>query len=120
MASDPKEDLPRKTEFYWASIAGAEPEPVELCTINGRRAVYTFGCGDPFFLDDKDTPVRLGTKRRVWGGIDPYFDPNTKAEPMDRPPLPTPSQVLRRKEERAYEKQRAYLAAHPHNWRGPR
>ncbi len=47
----------RKTEFWWASIHGAEPEPVERTTHDGRDCVYTLGCDDPFYLDEKPCPV---------------------------------------------------------------
>lgn len=46
-------DLIRKTEFAWASIAGADAEPVELIEDNGRKGLLTIGCRDPFWLDDK-------------------------------------------------------------------
>ena len=42
----------RKTTFAWASIAGADPEPVELVEVNGRKGAYTLGCADPFWLDE--------------------------------------------------------------------
>ncbi len=43
----------RKTHFGWASIAGADPEPVELIETDGRKGVLTTGCADPFWLDDE-------------------------------------------------------------------
>lgn len=43
--------ITRKTEFWWASIAGADPEPVEKTENEGRPCVYTIGCADPFYLD---------------------------------------------------------------------
>lgn len=43
---------PRKTKFTWASIAGADPEPVELIEADGRKGLFTIGCQDPFWLDD--------------------------------------------------------------------
>ena len=49
----------RKTEFWWASIAGAKAEPIEKTTVDGRPAVYTCGCADPFFLDETDCVVEL-------------------------------------------------------------
>lgn len=51
----------RKTEFWWASIDGADPEPVERTKVDGRPAVYTCGCADPFYLDEPDCPVRFLT-----------------------------------------------------------
>lgn len=47
----------RKTEFAWASIAGADAEPVELVEIDGRKGLYTLGCADPFWLDDSATGI---------------------------------------------------------------
>lgn len=42
----------RKTKFAWASIAGADAEPVELIETDGRQGLLTIGCQDPFWLDD--------------------------------------------------------------------
>lgn len=39
-------------KFAWASIAGADPEPVEISEHEGKMCIYTLGCGDPFFMDD--------------------------------------------------------------------
>jgi hypothetical protein len=48
----------RKVEFWWASIHGADPEPVEkTVTDDGRACVYTLGCADPFYLDESPCPV---------------------------------------------------------------
>lgn len=103
----------RKTEFYWASIAGADPEPVELATVDGRQAVYTCGCADPFFLDSD--PVALGAARYMPGdSSSTRLDLRKPIEPLERP-------LLANKEEAA-EIARHY---HPptkvaHGWRGPR
>lgn len=35
----------RKTEFWWASVAGADCEPVEVTKKDGERVAYTCGCG---------------------------------------------------------------------------
>ena len=108
----------RKTEFYWASIGGADPEPVELVEIDERKAVYTCGCGDPFFLDAPDCPVRLGSEfnasavghhNHLW-----LLSFKGKPQPMERP-------VLASRREAA-EMAKQYKEAHrrPHSWRGPR
>lgn len=48
----------RKEIFHWASIAGAEPEPVELIESSvGRKGLLTIGCQDPFWLDDKSAGI---------------------------------------------------------------
>lgn len=103
----------RKTEFWWASIAGADPEPVEKTQINGRPCVYTCGCADPFYLDDRDNPVRLGAVRNVPGMDELRLDFRSK-EPIERPSLADKAE--------AAEISRYY---HPrrmprHGWRGPR
>jgi hypothetical protein len=103
-----------KSTFYWASIAGSDPEPVEVCTVDGRSACYTLGCGDAFFLDEKATPVRLGTSVLSPGDSSlKYLDFKTP-EPMVRPMI-------------ADKVEAARIAAHyhppkrkQHSWRGPR
>lgn len=60
----------RKTEFWWASIHGADPEPVEKTEHDGRPCVFTLGCGDPFYLDDVPCAVAFvapGTGD-IWDG----------------------------------------------------
>ena len=47
----------RKEKFAWASIAGASAEPVELIEVDGRKAILTCGCPDPFYLDDATVNV---------------------------------------------------------------
>lgn len=47
----------RKTEFAWASIAGADPEPVELIEKDNRKGLYTIGCEDIFWLDDESAGI---------------------------------------------------------------
>ena len=56
------DDKPGKDNsvFWWASIAGADCEPVEV--VEDKRlgsVVYTCGCADPFVLDTADCPVLL-------------------------------------------------------------
>ena len=89
----------RKTEFWWASIAGSDCEPVEIATLNGERVAYTCGCGDPFYLDRPDCPVLLVAARGTDGA-------------MDRQPTP-------KQEEEALKKYRRRMAR-GHSWRGPR
>ena len=47
----------RKAEFVWASIAGADAEPVEIIEESGRKGILTTGCADPFWLDDETAGV---------------------------------------------------------------
>lgn len=47
----------RKAQFQWASIAGADPEPVELIVIDGRQGLLTIGCQDPFWIDDDSAGI---------------------------------------------------------------
>lgn len=112
--SDEVKTVERKTTFYWASIAGAEPEPVEVTMLDGRKVAYTLGCPDPFYLDEKPCPVKLGSKQREWGGMSDFFDNRTKT-PMLRPPLPTKYQKQRDKERREWENRPT-----GHRWRGDR
>lgn len=84
----------RKTEFWWASIHGADPEPVEKTEHEGRACVYTLGCDDPFYLDEP--------------GIE-------QIERMTRPLLPDQALAAQASEE---ARRRAYNAKH--GWRGPR
>lgn len=91
----------RKTEFWWASVAGADCEPVEVTMLDGERVAYTCGCGDPFYLDRTDCPVLLVPAYATDGA-------------MDRPKTPV--------QEAADEKRRlrAIRYARNHSWRGPR
>lgn len=112
----------RKTKFYWASVAGADPEPVEVCTVEGRRACYTLGCADPFFLDEPNCPVRLGSAREApWST---YHDALVlhfkKVKPMPRPKLPNEAQTAYIvHEDRPDIRTLAYVRG-GHGWRGPR
>ena len=103
----------RKTEFWWASIHGADPEPVEKTEHEGRACVYTLGCSDPFYLDEP--------------GISFIED-----EKMDRPENPiTADENDERMHKAAMHGHRTYLAVNGerravlgwvsgHGWRGPR
>ncbi len=87
----------RKATFAWASIGGADPEPVEVIEENGRKGILTIGCQDPFWLDDAAAGVVL------------YVNP------LDRPTNP---EIPEQRDARnaAYEAgKRVY-----HSWRGPR
>lgn len=85
---------PHQSPFAWASIAGANPEPVEISEVEGRPCLYTIGCEDAFFLDDPTVLL--------------YVDE------LDRPDnLMTQDQV--EEEERKWRS-----AKRSHGWRGPR
>jgi hypothetical protein len=95
---------------------------VELCHIDGRRAVYTLGCADPFYLDEPNCPVVIGKPEIVvqsgkrWllfalgGGT---------AEPLERPALPKKMAGTMAAARKAYDEA---WATHriSHGWRGPR
>lgn len=106
----------RKTSFYWASIEGADPEPVELVLIDGRRAIYTCGCNDPFFLDDKDVKIKLGEEvPSICGGSPTWiFDDMGKPGPMSRPAFMSQTE---RKTQKEMHHTRIPVR---HSWRGPR
>lgn len=90
----------RKTEFWWASVAGADCEPVEVTMLDGERVAYTCGCGDPFYLDRPDCPVVLvgvGYPRRA----------------MERPLSPMQQKLA----DEAWDRERVGVS---HSWRGPR
>jgi len=88
-----------KDKFKWASIAGADPEPVEVIEVEGRLGIYTIGCEDPFWLDDKSAQIVL------------------YANSLDRPPNPE-TQEQRDAKEALYLAERA--SGKRHGWRGPR
>ncbi len=103
----------RKTTFYWASIAGADCEPVEVTMLDGERVAYTCGCGDPFHLDRPDCPVVL------------IYDPDTAADAwfrhdgqMNRPMTPKQARNKVLAAERRLKRDER-LGIH-HRWRGPR
>lgn len=93
--------MSEKASFSWASIAGADPEPVEVIERDGRRAVLTIGCPDPFFLDDEAACVRLD-----WAM-------------MNRPNLVT-TQAERERASAAYEAKKRAGVFTGHSWRGSR
>ncbi len=87
---------PRASPFAWASIAGANPEPVEISEVDGRPCVYTTGCGDPFFMDDPSVVL--------------YVDD-----------LERPDNLLTQEQVDERERQWRLDASRPsHRWRGPR
>ncbi len=106
-------EIERKTVFYWASIAGADPEPVEVATVDGKRVAYTLGCPDPFPLG-KGSPVKLGREALEWGGHDVFFTTYSPS-PMDRPMHASEHQKQREKERIEWEN-----LIIEHRWRGPR
>lgn len=116
--------IERKTEFWWASIAGADPEPVERCEIDGRPAVYTCGCADPFYLDEKDCPVRF----LMWDHVNHYgrygaWKFTTEKRVSEKPYLGLerpkhPDKVAAETAARDHDSRR--LQTTSHGWRGPR
>lgn len=113
MANSDSQPTPRKTQFYWASIAGADTEPVEVTTLNGERVAYTCGCGDPFYLDKPDCPVVLVADPQTKDAT-PWFADDGR---MNR--VLAPKQASRA--DAAYRRKLAKrLATGTHSWRGPR
>jgi hypothetical protein len=119
----------RKAKFCWASIAGADPEPVEMVRIDGRPAIYTCGCADPFYLDDKSVPVRLGRaeNRSQNSDASPVFLEEASWVAIARPLLADKWQADQDAKiaERAARKKapsrsgvRSFVTSH--GWRGPR
>ena len=102
----------RKTEFWWASIAGADPEPVEKTEHEGRPCVYTLGCADPFFLDEPGV-LFVAEGGGAYYGDDKIYESGTP-EPMKRPLHPDKDKAAQASEYRRRKRQ-----AH-HGWRGPR
>jgi hypothetical protein len=102
-------------EFYWASVAGAQPEPVEVTELNGRKVAYTCGCADAFDLEDPNCPVTLGCVfRATWpeAGLRWRFSP--KPDVIERPSLQTELEIAR------IEKALASSQLRSHGWRGAR
>lgn len=115
----------RKAEFWWASVHGADPEPVEKTEHEGRPCVYTMGCEDPFYLDTEPCVVVFV----------PASNNGDAASPLHRPLHPDVAETRRQEaqanadaESAAYRKgSKTYVrvdgtrapAAH-HGWRGPR
>lgn len=123
------ETVPRKAKFCWASIAGSDPEPVELGLVNGRHAIYTCGCADPFYLDDKAVPVRLGRAERKSQNADSssVFVEDSSWVAFDRPLLEDKWQAdqdakiaerAARMKTRGTNSGRNFYSSH--GWRGPR
>lgn len=104
----------RKSKFYWASVAGADPEPVEVTKVDGKRVAFTIGCPVPFPLG-RGSHVRLGRETTEWGGSRQFFT-TIDPEPMTRPVHATKEQVQREKDRIAYENR----PLPQHSWRGPR
>lgn len=100
---EPDIEKNRKTLFYWASIAGADLEPVEVIEDKGRKGVLTTGCADVFWLDDVSAGVVL-------------YD-----EPFKRPENPeTAEKREARTREYLARRERMWAAGLHHGWRGPR
>ena len=105
----------RKSRFAWASIGGAEPEPVELTELEGHPVAYTCGCADVFFLDEPDSPVRIGGTRRLSGWLDLCMDFKAKNEIIERPRLADKEETARLNEQYHRREPKRH-----HGWRGPR
>ncbi len=85
----------RTSPFAWASIAGADPEPVELTEVDGKPCVYTLGCQDAFLLSDPTVTL--------------YADE-----------LVRPRNLLTQEQADEKERQWRLEASREHSWRGPR
>lgn len=115
----------RKANFAWASIAGADAEPVELIEVEGRKGLYTLGCADPFWLDDLSVGIL------VYGGspLDRPVNPETQEQRDLREDI---YKAKKAAEKAAYEWHREHSKHGPdcaaagctfvgtHGWRGPR
>lgn len=117
--------MTRKAKFCWASIAGADPEPVEMVSIDGRAAIYTCGCADPFYLDDASMPVRPGRveQRSQNSDAPPVFVEDASWVAISRPLLDDKWQADQDAKiaERAKLKEaRRKSGVVSHGWRGPR
>lgn len=104
----------KKAEFWWASIYGADPEPVEKAEHDGRPCVYTLGCADPFYLDG-------GAVEFVGGKIDRPMSPAAAKLVADdwqaqrdaaRKGIKTYVSLITGK--------RSPVSTWAHSWRGPR
>jgi len=105
----------RKTEFWWASIHGADPEPVEKAEHEGRPCVYTLGCADPFYLDEEPSAVMFVSPDNGYAGPwGRWIEPELK--PLSRPKHPSKQLA----EAAALAAARAKTPARFHGWRGPR
>lgn len=122
------EPVTRKARFAWASIAGADAEPVELITEKGREGIYTLGFADPFWLDDESAGIV------VYGGS-PLVRPDNPETQEQREMRETKYRIVSAAKKAAYEWHRdnakhgpdCALAActgkdneHRHGWRGAR
>lgn len=106
----------RKTEFWWASVAGADCEPVEVTVLDGERVAYTCGCADPFYLDRPDCLVALvPIEKRYDGNLRKYVP---LEQPLERPLTPAQETAKAAAYERKL-KADAKRGIH-HGWRGPR
>lgn len=104
----------RKTEFWWASVVGADCEPVEVTMLGGERVAYTCGCADPFYLDRPDglvVLVAIGSRYDHESGV-------MVPAPLERPLTPK-QEGIKLKARDAQIKLDAKRGIH-HGWRGPR
>lgn len=89
----------RKEIFYWASIAGAAFEPVEVVyeeKFPGRKGILTIGCPDIFWLDDLTANIRLSY--------------NSMTRPV----------IILTEEERLKRQEEYDSSPRKHSWRGSR
>lgn len=117
--------MTRKAKFCWASIAGADPEPVEMVSIDGRAAIYTCGCADPFYLDDASMPVRVGRgeQRSQNSDAPPVFVEDASWVAISRPLLDDKWQAdqdAKIAERTKLKEARRKSDVVSHGWRGPR
>lgn len=105
-----------KSEFWWASIAGADCEPVEVTKLNGERVAYTCGCTDPFYLDRPDCPVLLiPVNENEWLFFkDKPPEYQQWSGRLARPFTPRQEELNLKAERKRQETLRS------HGWRGPR
>ena len=67
-AAGREEDTLSNVRFYWARIGDGNPEPVAVKRENGKRVCYTLACPDPYDVEGKTSPVKLGDR------IEPDYD----------------------------------------------
>jgi hypothetical protein len=106
----------RKTDFFWASIHGADPEPVERTILDGRAGVLTIGCADPFWLDEDPCPVLFINRHAATGRPEPMWRPQHPDKIIaERAAL----EEARKRNLRTYTFEGRRIPV-PHGWRGPR
>ncbi len=97
----------RKVEFWWASVAGADCEPVKVTTLGAERVAYRCGYADPFYLDRPDCPAVLVVEDWKWVMVEGE-EAQREPVPMDVPPTPTQKAA------------REFAGGRSYSWRRPR